>query len=64
MTKAESIRREISLAWAEFDRNRTRANAMRVNALRRSLLRLNTARRLAKARREIMFDMNGHHGAA
>ena len=64
MTKAESLRREISLAWTEFDRNRTRANAMRVNALRRSLLRLNTARRLAKARREFMFDMNGHHGAA
>ena len=65
MTKSESLRQELTSLRNFFVENGCSAqDALRMNAIRAELLTLARRRRASRTRREILFDINGHHGRA
>jgi len=55
------LQSELSSLRASFEANgRSMTDSTRMDAIRKDLRR----RLVAQARHEILFDMNGHHGAA
>lgn len=65
MTKANALRQEWQALAADFEADgRAAADIDRMNAIRAELRRLARRRIVGRARRELMFDLNGHHGQA
>lgn len=64
-TQAQQLKAERRAIAAAFDANgRAAVDIARMNAIDAQLRKLAHRRNVSQARREFMFDMNGHHGQA
>ena len=65
VTKADKLRQELAALKAGFEAGgRSRVDSDRMDAIRVELGKLARRRLMDRVRREILFDMNGHHGPA
>lgn len=64
MTRMQTLTRELLEARAAYRDNPTDDNLSRACALKRRIDSLTRSRSLARARRQVLYDINGHHGAA
>ena len=64
MTRMQTLTRDLGVAVADWKQTRSETDRARVNVLRRKITTLHRQRVLSRGRREMLFDLNGHHGAA
>lgn len=65
MTTADRLREELSYLRSIFiNQGSSPETARRMEAIRAELSKAQRRRIVARARREFLYDMNGHHGPA